>query len=117
VRLRAFCLLTTKGDANGGQNSKQAEKRLRASTIDPRLLEILVCHHKDNLEYDAQKQELISRAARLAYPIRDGIPIMLPTKRAFWKTDARPRRIAPEIKLKRVAALRLVSLGAGGRSK
>ncbi len=49
------------------------------SRIDPRLLEILVCPRtKTVLEYDAQKQELISRAARLAYPIRDGIPIMLP---------------------------------------
>ena len=47
--------------------------------IDPRLLEILVCPvTKTALEYDASKQELISRAANLAYPIRDGIPIMLP---------------------------------------
>jgi len=48
-------------------------------TIDPKLLEILVCPvTKGPLEYDAGKQELISRAAKLAYPIRDGIPIMLP---------------------------------------
>jgi uncharacterized protein len=48
-------------------------------TIDPRLLEILVCPvTKTVLEYDAARQELVSRAARLAYPIRDGIPIMLP---------------------------------------
>ena len=47
--------------------------------VDPRLLEILVCPlTKSTLEYDAARQELISRAARLAYPIRDGIPIMLP---------------------------------------
>ena len=47
--------------------------------VDPRLLEILVCPlTKTTLEYDAQAQELISRAAKLAYPIRDGIPIMLP---------------------------------------
>jgi uncharacterized protein len=46
---------------------------------DPKLLEILVCPMtKTRLEYDREKQELISRAARLAYPIRDGIPIMLP---------------------------------------
>ncbi|MGE3830647.1 MAG: Trm112 family protein [Parvibaculaceae bacterium] len=45
---------------------------------DPKLLEILVCPAtKTRLEYDREKQELISRAARLAYPIRDGIPIML----------------------------------------
>ena len=46
--------------------------------VDPRLLEILVCPlTKGPLEYDAQAQELISRKAQLAYPIRDGIPIML----------------------------------------
>jgi uncharacterized protein YbaR (Trm112 family) len=49
------------------------------STVDPKLLEILVCPlTKGSLEYDAARQELISRKARLAYPIRDGIPIMLP---------------------------------------
>jgi hypothetical protein len=46
---------------------------------DPKLLEILVCPiTKGPLEYDAAAQELISRSARLAYPIRNGIPIMLP---------------------------------------
>lgn len=46
--------------------------------VDPKLLEILVCPlTKGALEYDADKQELISRQAGLAYPIRDGIPIML----------------------------------------
>ena len=50
-----------------------------ASEVDPKLLEILVCPlTKGPLEYDAEKQELISRQAKLAYPIRDGIPIMLP---------------------------------------
>lgn len=50
-----------------------------AGKIDPRLLEILVCPlTKTTLEYDADAQELISRAAKLAYPIRDGVPIMLP---------------------------------------
>jgi hypothetical protein len=48
-------------------------------TVDPKLLEILVCPMtKAPLEYDAARQELISRSAKLAYPIRDGIPIMLP---------------------------------------
>lgn len=47
--------------------------------VDPKLLEILVCPvTKSTLEYDEKAQELISRKARLAYPIRDGIPIMLP---------------------------------------
>jgi uncharacterized protein YbaR (Trm112 family) len=47
--------------------------------LDPRLLEILVCPvTKGPLEYDRQAGELISRRAGLAYPIKDGIPIMLP---------------------------------------
>ncbi len=47
--------------------------------VDPKLLEILVCPlTKGRLEYDVAAQELISRGAGLAYPIRDGIPIMLP---------------------------------------
>jgi uncharacterized protein len=46
---------------------------------DPRLLELLVCPvTKTRLQYDAARQELISKTAGLAYPIRDGIPIMLP---------------------------------------
>jgi uncharacterized protein YbaR (Trm112 family) len=46
--------------------------------VDPKLLEILVCPvTKGPLIYDAAKQELISKSARLAYPIRDGIPVML----------------------------------------
>ena len=50
-----------------------------ARRLDPKLLEILVCPlTKTSLAYDAERQELISRAAGLAYPIRDGIPIMLP---------------------------------------
>jgi len=56
-----------------------AEAERPAGRIDPKLLEILVCPlTKTTLEYDAVRQELVSRAARLAYPIRDGIPIMLP---------------------------------------
>ena len=48
------------------------------ASVDPRLLEILVCPvTRTSLEYDRAGGELISRAAGLAYPIRDGIPIML----------------------------------------
>lgn len=47
--------------------------------IDPKLLEILVCPvTKGPLIYDRERQELISKRAGLAYPIRDGIPVMLP---------------------------------------
>ena len=46
--------------------------------IDPRLLEILVCpKSRGALVYDREKQELLSKKAGLAYPIRDGVPIML----------------------------------------
>ena len=56
-----------------------AENADRRAGVDPKLLEILVCPlTRATLSYDAEKQELISRAAKLAYPIRDGIPIMLP---------------------------------------
>jgi uncharacterized protein YbaR (Trm112 family) len=47
--------------------------------VDPRLLEVLVCPVTHGpLDYDRAKGELVSRSARLAYPIRDGVPIMLP---------------------------------------
>lgn len=50
-----------------------------APRVDPKLLEILVCPlTKGRLDYDVAAQELISCGAGLAYPIRDGIPIMLP---------------------------------------
>jgi uncharacterized protein len=46
--------------------------------IDPRLLEILVCPAtRTKLTYDAVENELVSKSARLAYPIKDGVPIML----------------------------------------
>lgn len=50
-----------------------------APKVDPRLLEILVCPVSQGpLKYDREKGELISVGAKLAYPIRDGVPIMLP---------------------------------------
>ena len=49
-----------------------------SAEIDPKLLEILVCPvTKGPLTYDREKQELISEQAKRAYPIRDGIPVML----------------------------------------
>lgn len=61
----------------GAENQESSAPE--ATKVDPRLLEILVCPlTKTTLEYDRARQELISRSARLAYPIRDGIPIMLP---------------------------------------
>jgi len=59
------------------------------SGVDPKLLEILVCPlTKQPLEYDRERDELISRAAGLAYPIRDGIPIMLPDEARPLDDDA-----------------------------
>ncbi len=56
--------------------------------LDPKLLEILVCPlTKTTLVYDRERGELISRAAGLAYPIRNGIPVMLPSE-ARELTDA-----------------------------
>ena len=52
--------------------------------MDTKLLELLVCPvTKGPLEYDREKQELVSRTARLAYPVRDGMPVML-------ENEARP---------------------------
>jgi hypothetical protein len=60
-------------------SADRAAEGVDPKLVDPKLLEILVCPvTKGPLEYDAEHQELISRAAKLAYPIRDGIPIMLP---------------------------------------
>ena len=56
--------------------------------MDPKLLELLVCPvTKGPLVYDRDKQELVSKSARLAYPIRDGIPVML---------EEEARRLSPE---------------------
>ena len=60
--------------------SNEPEKRELGARprVDARLLEILVCPvTRAELTYDPVRQELVSRAARLAYPIRDGVPIML----------------------------------------
>jgi uncharacterized protein YbaR (Trm112 family) len=56
--------------------------------VDPKLLEMLVCPvTKGPLIFDREKQELVSKSARLAYPIRDGIPVML---------EEEARRLTPE---------------------
>ncbi|MEM8648882.1 MAG: Trm112 family protein [Pseudomonadota bacterium] len=58
--------------------SETPRVKMEAHAVDPKLLEILVCPlTKQTLSYDRGAQELISKKARLAYPIRDGIPIML----------------------------------------
>lgn len=53
----------------------------KKTDVDPRLLELLACPlTKGPLAWDADRGELVSRVARLAYPVRDGIPIMLPSE-------------------------------------
>ena len=53
----------------------------KACHMDPKLLELLVCPvTKGPLTYDREAQELVSRSARLAYPVRDGIPVLLETE-------------------------------------
>jgi uncharacterized protein len=68
-----------------------------APEIDPRLLEILVCPlTKAPLRYDREAQELISEEAGLAYPIRDGIPIMLVDEaRALREDEIATKRLPP----------------------
>ncbi|WP_240007781.1 Trm112 family protein [Pseudaquidulcibacter saccharophilus] len=58
------------------------------SEIDPKLLEVLVCPlNRTRLIYNKERQELISKSARLAYPIRDGVPIMLENEARELEAD------------------------------
>lgn len=69
---------------------------LTTSSIDTRMLELLVCPlTKGPLVWDAERSELRSGLAKLAYPVRDGIPVMLPSEARTIDPDAegvRPRR-------------------------
>lgn len=68
-----------------------------AGTVDAKLLEILVCPlTKTTLEYDRAKQELVSRAAKLAFPIRQGVPIMLPDEARPLDDDELKGRVGGE---------------------
>lgn len=59
--------------------NNDAPKKTESGGVDPKLLEILVCPvTREPLTYDREAGELISKAAGLAYPIREGVPIMLP---------------------------------------
>lgn len=59
------------------------------STIDPKLLELMVCPlSKGVLSFDAERSELVSKVARLAFPVRDGIPIMLPSEARVLENEA-----------------------------
>ena len=66
-------------DRNGDRTPDEKEKDVERTA--PRFLELLVCPlTKASLDYDAKNQELISRAARLAYPIKNGVPHLLPSE-------------------------------------
>ncbi|TPL69712.1 Trm112 family protein [Mesorhizobium sp. B2-4-1] len=67
----------------------------KRANVDPRMLELLACPlTKGPLAWDPERGELISRAAKLAYPVRDGIPIMLPSEaRSISAEDVLPPRL------------------------
>ena len=74
----------TDGDPPGATDAGKPANRL-----DVRLLELLACPlTKGPLVYDAQRNELVSRLAKLAYPVRDGIPVMLPSEARSIDPDA-----------------------------
>ena len=79
-------------DTSGDEAKVSGRARQSGRTVDRKLLEILVCPlTKTTLEYDGARQELVSRAAKLAFPIRDGIPILL-EEEARQLTDDDDRR-------------------------
>jgi uncharacterized protein YbaR (Trm112 family) len=78
------------------RGERMSESR-RSARIDPKLLELLACPlTKGPLVLDAERDELVSRLAHLAYPVRDGIPIMLTAEARRIEEDpgksARPKR-------------------------
>jgi uncharacterized protein len=67
--------------------------RMERSVVDPKLLELLACPiTKGPLKWDAAKNELVSTSARLAYPVRDGVPVMLPSEARPLDQDKTPPR-------------------------
>ncbi len=71
--------LVQEGHRCGLVDLSRGEGRGELGWVDPRLLEVLVCPvTRGKLTYDRERQELVSKGAKLAFPIRDGVPIMLP---------------------------------------
>lgn len=76
------------GPADDGTSSPPPPPAAGGKPVDPRLLELLVCPlTKTALSYDAARGELVSRAARLAFPIRDGVPLMTPEAARPWEGE------------------------------
>ena len=70
----------------GGEIAHEAAVHPHGAGVDRKMLEALVCPLTQRpLEYDREAQELISRSANLAFPIRDGIPLMLPDEARAWE--------------------------------
>ena len=62
--------------------------KARETQIDPKLLELLVCPlSKAPLTFDRERSELVSKRAKLAFPIRDGVPVMLPSEARLLEDD------------------------------
>lgn len=82
---------------NDSPSADDTSTKPTGSPVDPKLLDILVCPlSKSPLRYDRQRQELISDQAGLAYPIRDGIPIMLVDEaRTLGEDEAIPEQVKP----------------------
>src|SRR4051812_49857442 len=77
-RTHGRCRCRSRSPLPSGKPSTPCWTRGYHRRMDPRLLELLVCPvTKGPLDYDRERQELLSRSARLAYPIRDGIPVLL----------------------------------------
>jgi uncharacterized protein YbaR (Trm112 family) len=71
-----------------GMGQTHMDKAVEKATIDPKLLELLVCPlSKGPLSWNAATSELVSKGSRLAYPVRDGIPIMLPSEARSLAAD------------------------------
>lgn len=79
------------GDRATGSPGDSASAAAPRPVTDRRVLDILVCPMtRDTLIYDRARGELVSRIARLAYPIRDGVPIMIPQEARTLEEDERP---------------------------
>ncbi len=77
----------------------RAERRRYHRPMDTKLLELLVCPvTKGPLDFDRERQELISRSARLAYPVRDGIPVLLESE-ARTLSDEELEKLPPRTPL------------------
>lgn len=74
---------------------RMAERPDGPASIDAKLLELLICPlTKGPLRWEAERGELVSRLAKLAYPVRDGVPVMLPSEARPLEDEADPARPA-----------------------